>query len=202
MNTEKTEMSYSELKKIRRWVNTIEVYNFPFLDTLRIWIRVLTQDEIFKSTLFWKSEAERVGFKDDINIVLNFTTRELLRKACFVWETDTKFFRSIDEVGELSVDETDALFDLYNRTQERYAPSQSLKTEKDFTELISEIKKKSVRGMSLSSYTLEKLVHFMAVEWLKLPNDSGIGSGQLNKDKTNLKKKPSTKKPTIEKKVT
>jgi len=200
-NIKKEEMSYAELRKIRRGVNTIEVYDFPFLDSLRIGIRVLTQDEIFKSTLFWKTEAEKAGFKEDVNIVLTFTTRELLRKACFVGETDKKFFTSIDEVGELSVDETDALFDLYNRTQERYAPAQSLESEKDFLELISEIKKKSVRGMSLSSFTLEKLVHFLAVEWLKLPKDNGTGSTLPKKNKESSKKKQWTTNPTIEKKA-
>lgn len=201
MNEWNKNLTFAELRAIRRGTNTVEVYNFPFLDAGRIGIRVLTQDEIFRSTIFWKQEAEKLDSREDVNVVINFTTRELLRKACFVWETDTKFFKSTDEVGELSVDETDALFDLYNRTQEKYAPAQSLETEEEFQELISDIKKKSVRGKSLSSYTLEKLVHFLAVGWLKLQNDNGTISGQSKKNKTNSKKKLATQTPIVEKKI-
>ena len=153
MNDIKTELTFTALRAIRRWTNTVEVYDFPFLDIGRIWIRVLTQDEIFRSSLFWKQEAKNEGAEDDVNVIINFTTRELLRKACFVGETDNKFFKSTDEVGELSVDETDALFDLYNRTQEKYAPAQSLETEKDFKDLISEIKKK------ISAWDVFKFIH-------------------------------------------
>lgn len=197
----KKDISFEELRKIRRWTNTVEIYDFPFLTWVRIWVRVLTQDEIFKSTIFWKKQAEELDMKDDTWVIINFTTREILRKACFVWESDVKFFKSVDELWELSVDETDALFDLYNRTQERYAPTQSLETEKDFKDLISEIKKKSVRGMSLSSYTLEKLVFFLTAEWVKLPKGNGIGSGQWKKNKESLKKNLWTKEPVIEMKV-
>lgn len=201
MNEVNNALTFAQLRDMRRGTNTVELYDFPFLDSARIGIRVLTQDEIFKSTVFWKKEADNLGMKEDVNCVVTFTTRELLRKACFVWESDTRFFKSVEEVWELSVDETNALFDLYNRTQERYAPSQSLETEEDFRNLIWEIKKKSVRGMSLSSYTLEKLVHFLAVEWLKLPSDNGTGFGLLKKNKTNSKEKLLTKKPVVEKKI-
>ena len=193
-------ISFADLRAMKRWTNTTDIYDFPFLENARIWIRVLTQDEIFQSTIFWKQEADKVGMKEDVSVVIKFTTAELLRKACFVWETDARFFRSTAEVGELSVDETDWLFDLYNRTQEKYAPSQSLETEEDFLALIEWIKKKSVRGMSLSSYTLERLVHFLAVAELKLPKVNGTGSGQQKKSKTSTKKKVWTLDPKVEKK--
>ena len=191
MDNEKREISFEDIRKIRRWTTNRTVYDFPFMNNTPIGIRLLTQDELLRASIFWQKEAQSLELKDQDSYLAAsyaFNTMELLRKACYVWETDRQFFKSIDEVWELSRDETTVLFDYYNRVQERYAPAEKLKTEEDFQELIEDIKKKWVGGISLSSYTIERLLHTLIANPKILQSLNGSSSMQWSKLKEKMKK--------------
>lgn len=192
--------TFAELMKIKRGTTNREIFDFPFNPTIKIWIRVLTQDEILKAWVFWRQEAEKLNCKDDFQVVYAFTNMELLRLACYEWDTEMRFFKSIDEVWMLSFDESEALFNLYWKTQERFAPINQVKTEEDFMELIEEVKKKWVGGSSLSSYTIERLLHTLIAKLEKLQNDNGSSSMPWKNLREKMKKELWTKQPVVEKK--
>lgn len=119
--------------------------------------------------------------------------RELLYRA-ILDDSGNKFFSSPEQVGELSADEVVSLLEFYNATQEKYAPTKNIQTEKDFVDMIEEIKKTSPLGMSLSTHTLRKLVLFMADSYQTLPR----GNDTISLDANNLEEKPKKKAPVRE----
>jgi CO dehydrogenase/acetyl-CoA synthase alpha subunit len=80
------------------------------------------------------------------------------------------------------------LIEQYNEVQEKYAPALKIKTSEDFDNLIEEIKKKSLLGMSLNSYTLRELVVYMTQRITKLQKDNGTTSSQSKPEKETSKK--------------
>jgi len=193
MNTE--QMSFADVRKMRRGTNAFEKYNFPFTD-IPMAIRVLTQDDILRAANKWREIAEKELTNANENEVIELSMRELLYKAVLKvpedWEDVNSvdyFFASPSEVWELTVDEKDLLIEHYNEVQEKYAPQQTLNTPEDFDNLISELKKKSQIGMSLSTSTLRKLLEYMVKDMRTLLNDNGTTSMPVNKSNADEKKK-------------
>jgi len=172
-------LSYEDIRKMRRGTNAFDIYNFPFLDGVKIAIRVLTQNEILECLDAWRDDAKRL-FKQSRDIdAIQMGMAKVMEKAVYVpaenpWDfPTTPFFRSSKEVLELSVDETRLLEEYYNTTQEKYAPVQVLQTESDYLELIEAIKKKLIDGSYLSSLTLKELVTFLVDKYQLSPSDNG-----------------------------
>ena len=191
-----TALSFEDIKKMRQGTNTYDVFDFPFMDgKVQIGVRVLTQKEVSDCDLMGRSLAKELtkdlggsSMQDDSE----YTLRYMLLKACTIVDIDNKdiqkpFFKSIDEVGQLSVQESLALVDFYRSVQEKYAPMSSLTDTASFDSLIEEVKKKSPLGMSLSTTTLRELVVYLADHTVTLPSDSGITSTLLKPSKESEK---------------
>lgn len=178
-------LSFSDIKRLKRWVNTYEVFTFPYQkEDIKVWIRVLSQDEITQCSLEAKNRAEAYIrnkiWSDDIQkfeqtVIGDLWLRELLYRACIVpWSDDNeKFFSSVDEVADMSIDEHGLLMEYYESVQEKYAPVKSLENPKDFEELIDDLKKKWLSGMSLNTYTARKLLSYLIVNIETSQNDNG-----------------------------
>ena len=191
MEDEKKVFTFADLMKIKRWTTSRDIFDFPFNPTIKIGIRLLTQWELLDAKIFWNQKSEEFEIKDETQkfvVALSYTNMELLRLSCYEWDTENKFFRSVEQVAMLSVDETEALFNLYNKVQERFAPIQTINWDADVEALIEDIKKKWVGGSSLSSYTTERLLHTLIAKLEILQNPNGISSVPWNSLKEKMKK--------------
>ena len=191
-------LSFSQIKEMRRWTETYMEFLFPYSKDIGIRIRVLTQDEILMAHIYAKKKAKSLLPEWEVaspDILVDLATRYLLQKAVIVSDEEkTSFFSNIEEVWELSKDEALMLVEQYNEVQEKYAPATEIKTSEDFDNLIEEIKKKSLLGMSLNSYTLRELVAYMTVRITKLQKDNGTISSPSKPKKEKSKKNWWTKK--------
>ena len=191
MNEEKT-MSFDDIRKMRRGTDVVEKYNFPFTE-VPIYIRVLSQDEIIKAINIWREIAKReLEFPPVSAEIEEYSMRELLYKA-ILRVTDNEndkipFFNKSTDVWELTADEWTLLTQYYNEVQEKYAPQTTIKTREDFENLISELKKKSPIGNSLSTYMLRTLVDFLIENLTILRNDNGTTFMLVKKEDERLQK--------------
>ena len=131
-----SEITFDYIRKLKRGTSSFDIYSFPYLPEVTISVRVLTQLELMDSQDIGRVKA-----------------KELLKG-----EEKKPFFESPEQVLELSKDETNHLFEYYSEVQEKYSPLSKVNTQADFDNLVEEVSKKSVLGMSLSSYTLKQLV--------------------------------------------
>jgi len=193
-------LSYEDIRNLRIGKKGYDTFNFPFMPDVPISIRVLSQDDIIKASANWRYQAKQ-ELKDPTNQdSMDFGARELLFQAVMKHngegeEPTERFFGSSKEVWELSMDEIVMLLQYYNEVQEKYTPLNEATTSEEMEELIEEVKKKSPRGMSLSTPTLRKLVFFMGEtlgNWQKVSEST---YSQLSKSEENTKSKPSTKAP-------
>lgn len=178
----KKSLSYEDIRKMRKGTNAFDVFPFPFLTDVKIAIRVLTQNEILECLDDGRQDAKaKLADPRDIDIYQIGMAR-LIQKAIYcvpedAGETPTiPFFYSVEEVLELSVEETRLLEEYYNSVQEKYSPMETLKEAKDFINLIEAIKKNKIDGNYLSSLTLRKLVSYLIESSETSQNDNGAGS--------------------------
>ena len=178
----KTNLSYEDVKKMRRGTNAFEIYDFPFIKDAQIAIRVLTNNEILLCLDLGRDDAhKKLKMPREID-TYQYGMARLLQKAIYVVPEDPAekpsqlFFKDAEEVLELSVEETKLIEEYYNTVQEKYSPVQKLETPDDFIGLIDDIKKKRINGGYLSSYTLRKLASYLIETLTESPNDSGTGS--------------------------
>lgn len=185
------QLSYEDIRKMRRWVNSYEIYNFPFMTDVQIAVRVVTQDELLKAINKGREKAEVMFKKPSGEDIEKMAMRELLYNAILVvpnGEERIKFFDSPEMLWDLSLDEVNLLTEHYEAVQEKYAPWILIKTEEDFELMISELKKKSLIGMSLSTYTLQQLLWYLIETMKILPSDNDTISTPVSKSKENEKK--------------
>ena len=200
----KTNLSYEDIKKMRRGVNAFDIYDFPFIEWAKIAIRVLNNNEILECLDLGRDDAHtRLKMPREID-TYQFWMARLLQRAIYVVPEDPAekpsvlFFKSSDEVLELSVEETKLIEDYYNTVQEKYSPVQKLETPEDFIWLIDDIKKKRTNGNYLSSYTLRKLASYLIETLTPSQNDSGTGSTQWMYSTEKKKRKASVKPQEVE----
>lgn len=199
--------SFKDLQKISQGRKHYEVRYFPGKDMSedhKIAVKVLSQAEIGEAydaadRKIISNETERSKF--DMLRSSSAYGRELERQILFrciytvpYFNEDTQrehmepFFPSSDVIGKvLTLDETSVLMEYYNEIQERFSPTYSIKTEEDFTVIVEEIKKKSVRGMSLNMYELTGLVDYLVKNPEILLKDSGSTSSPSNKQEEKSK---------------
>lgn len=178
----KKELSYEDIRKMRKGTNAFDQYPFPFLKDVSISIRVLTQNEILECLDEGRTLAKE-HLKDPRDIdIYQIGMARLIQQAVYVTPEDKKetpkthFFGSVEEVLELSVEETRMLEEYYNAVQEKYSPMETLKEPKDFLNLIEAIKKNKIDGNYLSSLTLRRLVSYLIENSETSQNDNGTGS--------------------------
>lgn len=184
-------LSFEQVRKMRRGVNAFDVYLFPYMTDVEVAIRVLSQEEIFESINVWQQKLRDKYPNAWQDQEIHYGTRELLHKAILkkpVADERDKFFASPEELGELSIEEFNLLLEHYNEVQEKYAPDKTLESEEDVMELIEEIKKNSLVGMSLSTHTLRRLVVTLAKPSETLQNDNGSTSLPSKKSKAKTKR--------------
>lgn len=188
METTTERVSFVDIKKLRKWIAWHELRIFPFMPDVKIGIRVLTISELVSCKDIWRDKAKEALInpsQDDIN---DYIYAEVLYRAVLSYPVDwTTFFSSSEEALDLSIDESVLLKEYYEEVQEMYSPLEKVETEEQFNELISEIRKKSHLGMSLSSYTLRKLLLFMIENGKTLPSDNDSISSPSNKKEEILK---------------
>ena len=162
-------LSFDEVRKMRRGTNSYEVFPFPFMDDVYVGMRVLTQDETVKAVNVGRAKAKTELENPTEDEELKYSSRELLFTSVVKATNDTScssepFFSSAEQVGELTLDELNLLLEHYNEVQQKYVPQQDLKTPEEFDALIADLKKKPQTGMSLSTYTLRMLSLYMVAK--------------------------------------
>lgn len=205
------QFTFDDLQAIMRGRKHFEEFEFPGFSEIRIAIRVLSQrdiQDIARTTDVIVGRIKKENDEDLRNSVVysKEIERQILSKAVVqlpMQDPETgeyvfrRFFNSADEVGQLDQSIINDLFEKYNVVQEKYSPQTRIQTEEDFEKLIEQIKKKSVIGLSLSTYALQMLVDFLVKNPEILLKDNGSSSQQLNSESQSLKKKQA--KITVEK---
>lgn len=182
---------------MRRGTNAYDIFLFPFTkDDIPVAIRLLSQQEVKISNSDARRKADNELYKPGPNEYSDYLVREMLYKACYVVndsgkdsDLSQKFFTSPEQVGELTMDEVNILLQHYNEVQEKFSPMVEVKDENDLLELIEEVKKKSHRGMSLSTHTLKLVLHYLISHSTKLPTTNESTSSPSKSIKKNSKKK-------------
>ena len=192
------QLSYADLMKMREGDQAIDTYFFPGTD-IKILVRVLNQGTIIRAESRGTAQAREI--LSDINdktgddkespnhmLLTQCIASEYLYEAIYIYNDDEKlnekFFDSPSDIENLTVDERNLLLDFYTETQENYSPVHKIKTDEDFEVLIEEVKKKSVAGMSLSSYILRKLLLYLIKNSQKSQKGNGTGTMQSKNEKT------------------
>lgn len=205
------QFTFDDLQAIMRGRKHFEEFEFPGFSEIRIAIRVLSQrdiQDIARTTDVIVGRIKKENDEDLRNSVVysKEIERQILSKAVVqlpMQDPETgeyvfrRFFNSADEVGQLDQSIINDLFEKYNVVQEKYSPQTRIQTEEDFENLIEQIKKKSVIGLSLSTYALQMLVDFLVKNPEILLKDNGSSSQQLNSESQSSKKKQA--KITVEK---
>lgn len=190
-------LSFEEVLQMRRGTNAYDIFLFPFTkDDIPVAIRLLSQQEVKISNSDARRKADNELYKPGPNEYSDYLVREMLYKACYVVndsgkdsDLSQKFFTSPEQVGELTMDEVNILLQHYNEVQEKFSPMVEVKDENDLLELIEEVKKKSHRGMSLSTHTLKLVLHYLISHSTKLPTTNESTSSPSKSIKKNSKKK-------------
>ena len=186
--------SYEDIRKMRRGVNAFDIFSFPYLDEVKIAIRVLTQGEILRCMDLGREDAmanlkrprEIDSFQYGMIRLLAESVHKIPEEG---WVPTDKFFESAEDVLELSREEVDMLQEYYEAVQDKYSPIRKVSTEKEFEALVEEIKKNKTLGNSLSSFTLRKLVEYLIQVLSSSQNDNGSGSSQWQNTKSKQGKK-------------
>lgn len=197
--------SFEDLKNIMRGRKHFEEFKFPGEDEIRIAVRVLTSQEIedtqYKAEVIVKRKYPEIK-PDEIKSSVPFIKeleRQILFNAIvkvplqdsvsgeFVFD---KFFGSVDDIGLVEQSSIESLFEYYHLVQEKYSPHMTIKSEEDFENLLEEIKKNSIVGLSLSIPVLQMLLDFLVKNPEILLKDNGSSSQHLKQEKESLKKKP------------
>lgn len=180
--------TFEQVMKMRRGTNAYELFKFPYTnDEIAIAIRVLTQTEIKMATNDGRRKADTDLYQPTQLDYNDYGARELLLKAVYTVQENGEsdltepFFKSSVQVGELTMDEVSILLQHYNEVQEKYSPLDKVETEDEIWELIEDVKKKSLRGTSLSTYTLRVLVEFLVKNSTTLQKDSDSISSHSRK---------------------
>lgn len=200
----KKRLKFTDVREMARWVNTKRKFKFPFQDDVEISIRVVTQEEIMISQEYGRKVWEEELWRKTANWIVmeEYASWKLLELAVYTWDWEENFFTSPKEVGQLTVDEKGILLDYYNEVQAEFSKMNYLETPEDFTELVEDIKKKWIYGMSLNSHILRKLVGILISRTTESwQNDNGFTSSQQSNEDESLKKKSSTKQVKIETEV-
>lgn len=197
--------SFEDLKNIMRGRKHFEEFKFPGEDEIRIAVRVLTSQEIedtqYKAEIIVKRKYPEIKTEDlkssipfikelERQILFNAIVKVPLQDSVsgeFVFD---KFFNSVDEIGLIEQSRIESLFEYYHLVQEKYSPHMTIKNEGDFENLIEEIKKNSIVGLSLSTPVLQMLLDFLVKNPTILLKDSGLLSQPSKQGKESLKKKP------------
>ena len=205
---DKTLNTFADLEKVLRGRKHYEIIDFPGKDVdMKVAVKVLSQKEIedcylfadityrkklpddqeFRGTPSYSRELERqILFRAIIQVpYINEETQESVMKS---------FFPNSDIIGNLlSIDDIVTLMSYYNDTQEKFSPASSIKSEDDFNTIIDECKKKSIRGLSLSTYELEMLVDYLIANPEKLLKDNGSTSTLSKTSNENMNQEPTNK---------
>lgn len=199
----KKPLTFKDVAEMKRGRRAYSVFNFPFQKDVQLAIRLLTDTEIM--------ECEAKGIRLAKEMLKNPTPQHnenaatycLLYEACYavpdmgedILEAP-KFFESVQQIGELTTDEKNMLLEHYNFVQEKFAKFDDFQTPEEFEELLEEVKKNSPRGMSLSSFTLRKLLLFsVSPELQTSPTDNGSTTSDSNSSEESTNEKPSNEPP-------
>lgn len=189
MQTNKT---FADIQKMKKGKDVYErIVAKVQGESTELFIRPLTQDEKYQCTISGRTLAKNncgIAYREGEDDLI-YTIKELLADSVYMVTEKgdyLRFFLSADEVGTLYDEEVIDMFSKYTKVQEKISPS-SLETEKDFEDLIEEVKKKSVTGMYLSMSTAEKLLQYLIDRTQNSQKDSGITSTPSNLENESLK---------------
>lgn len=184
-------MTYEELEKLRSGKKMYETFQFPFTPEIKIGVRVLSQDELIKCSSEGRRKADSDLYKPTKEDYDDYITREILYLSVVNFETGEKsFFPSPEKVAKEPIDINLQLLQYYREVQEKFNPVQTVKDEKDFIKLITEVKKNSLLGMSLSTHILRELLHFLIANPETLQKDNGFTSSVSTVNNKTSKRKP------------
>lgn len=196
----KTFKDVADMKRGRRAYLT---FNFPFQKDVQLAIRLLTDTEVMKCETKGANLAREMLKTPTPQHVENAATYCLLYEACYAVPelgedilSCSKFFESVEQIGDLTLDEKNMLLEHYNLVQERFAKFDDFTSPEQFSELLEEVKKNSPRGMSFSSFTLRKLLLFSVNPDLATSQmDSGLPTSPSNSSEPKPSETPSNEPP-------
>lgn len=182
-----SELSYSDLKKMMRGRKHFEIIDFPGFPEVKIAVKILGQKELEDCAracdlVINKLKQDHGDVSSNSVYVREMERQVLFRSIMQVPELDTRtdeynfirFFPDADCIGEIcTLDTVEMLMQAYNANQEKYSPAQTIKTAEDFENIIEEVKKNSIRGLSLSTHDLMTLVDILVKTPEILQKDSG-----------------------------
>lgn len=189
----KLETSHEKLKALRKGTKHFVAFEFPGMPEISMAVRVCSQGEITDSLSKGRKKADAEMYNPTASDYLEYQEREILYNSIMTEDGEEKFFPSSDSVGDETVDTRIILIEKYNEVQEEFSPVKDIKTEEDFLNTLSEVKKNSQIGLSLSSYTLRKLLSFLIAHPNALLKGNGSISTLLSPNEETSKKNPIVK---------
>ena len=181
--------NFKDVNKMRLGRRAYDVYFYPFTNNeVEVAIRVLSEAELMVCEDNGKAMAKELLKEPSPAQITTYVGFHMIYEACYEVPTPgqdilqtKKFFGSIGDVADLPKLELQELLDLWTQTFEKNSNSDIFLKPEQFPELIEEIKKNSIFGMSLSIQTLKKLLLFSVNDDVRTSlKDSGLFSTPSN----------------------
>lgn len=185
---DKKELTFSDIRKLRTWIEWDRKFEFPWLTGVNLKVKVLSQNQIVMATSVGREKAHEEIKNPTTDEISKYVQREIIFRCCYNESGKVPFFNSPEEAWELTLDEITLLFEYYNSVQEEFWPNKEIDSEETFNKYIEEVKKKSPIGMSLSTHTLRKLLLFLVADSTTSQNDNGFDSIPLTQENEKSKK--------------